>query len=223
MEILFIILFIVVLIGGFAYSSYLAKKRREAMAALAAELGLEFRPARDYGLASRFGFLNKLAQGSNRYAYNVLTGIYRGHPVWIFDYHYETHSTDSKGRRRTHHHHFSFFVLKLPKSFPELIIMREGFLSKIAQFMGFDDIDFESAEFSRRFLVRSPDKKFAYDICHARMIEYLLDNQDLQIEFEHDSLGLFFGSCLAADSIRSNLERLVKIRELIPDYVLTDR
>ena len=140
-----------------------------------------------------------------------------------FDYHYETRSTDSKGRRKTHHHYFSFFILRLGRSFPELLISPEGFFSKIAQFFGYDDIDFESAEFSRKFVVRSPDKKFAYDFCNARMIEYLLDNRDLQVEVEHDSLALFFGSCLPADAIHPNFERLIQVRELIPDYLFSNR
>ena len=55
------------------------------------------------------------------------------------------------------------------------------------------------------------------------MIEYLLENRDLQVEVEHDSLGLFFGKCLAPDAIKFNLDRLIDIRELIPDYVFTRR
>ena len=39
---------------------------------------------------------------------------------------------------------------------------------------GYQDIKFESAEFSKTFCVRSPDKKFAYDVCNAKMMEYLL-------------------------------------------------
>jgi hypothetical protein len=118
---------------------------------------------------------------SNRYVFNTLSRL-PGHGVTAFDYHYETHSTDSKGHRQTHHHYFSCFLLHLPRSFPELVIAREGFFSKVAQAFGYDDIDFESHEFSRKFCVRSPDKKFAYDICNARMMEYLLANDDLTIE-----------------------------------------
>lgn len=223
MEILIFILIAVVIIGGIAYSAYLAHKRREAMAALASSLGLSYQPGKDYHIASRFGFMNKLAQGSNRYAYNIIQGQYKSHSVMVFDYHYETYSTDSKGRRKTSHHYFSFFILGMPKSFPELVISKEGFFSKVAQFFGYDDIDFESAEFSRNFVVRSPDKKFAYDFCNARMIEFLLDNRDLQIEVEHDSLAFFFGSCLSPNNIHGNLDRLVHVRSLIPDYVFSAR
>lgn len=221
MAIFLIIGFIALIIGAMLYSAYLAAKRREAMSELAKMLNLVFRPDRDRTLASRFQFLDKLAQGSNRYAYNVMSGHYQGHPIMVFDYHYETYSTDSKGNRRTSHHHFSFFILRFEARFPELVVSQEGFFSKIAQFFGYDDIDFESAEFSRKFVVRSPDKKFAYDIINARMIDYLLDNQDLQIEVDQDCLALFFHRCLSCEAIEPNLRRLVQVRELFPDYVFS--
>ncbi len=86
-------------LAGVIYSAMAAKKRREELSGMAVRLGLAFSPGEDYELAERFGFLDKLAQGSNRYASNVLSGSYRQNEVLVFDYHYETHSTDSKGNR----------------------------------------------------------------------------------------------------------------------------
>lgn len=210
-----------VVVAGVIFSIIAARKRREVLFELAVRLGLDFSPAHDSQLADGYSFLNKLAQGSNRYAYNVLSGNHHGHPVLAFDYHYETHSTDSKGHRQTHHHNFSFFILRLPKLFPELKIYREGFGSKIAQAFGFDDIDFESAQFSREFCVRSCDKRFAYDVCNSQMIEYLLANRDLNIEIEANALALAFSTCLASEEIEENLERLLQIRQLMPEYLLS--
>jgi len=170
-------------------------------------------------MASRFGFLDKLAQGGNRYAFNVLSGEYQQNPVLAFDYHYETHSTDSKGHHQTHHHYFSFFILLLPRSFPELTIVREGMFSKLAQAFGYEDIDFESAEFSRTFCVRSNDKRFAYDVCNGQMMEYLLVNRDLSIEIEDRALALAFGARLSAAEIETNLNRLLEIRVRLPEYL----
>lgn len=200
---------------------YFAKQRREALAAVAARLGLRFDPAQDHGFDERYRFLDKLRSGSNRYAFNRLFGSYQGRTVELCDYHYETHSTDSKGRRQTHHHYFSFFILTLERSFPELEISKEGFFSKIAQAVGYDDIDFESHEFSRRFCVRSGDKKFAYDFCNARMIAYLLQNPDLCIEIENTALALYFPRRLRPDQIAPNLQRLLQLRQLMPGYLFS--
>jgi hypothetical protein len=214
-------LFALLVIAAVIWGAIAARKRREALANLAARLGLAFAEEKDRELPGRFAFLNRLAQGSNRYAYNVLSGEYQGNQVQAFDYHYETHSTDSKGHQQTHHHHFSFFILLLPRSFPELIITKENVLSKIAQAFGYDDIDFESAEFSRLFCVRSKNKKFAYDFCNPQMIEYLLENQDLAIELEGQALAIGFRTCLDAEQIEMNLDRLAHLRSLMPDYLFT--
>jgi hypothetical protein len=205
---------LVVVVAIFGYIAQ--RKRREAMALLAARLGLRFEPHRDRAMATRFRFLDHLRQGSNRYAFNILSGLYRDKDVTLFDYHYQTGSG-----KNTQHHYISFFILRLPVFFPELKIGSEGFFSKIAQAVGYDDIDFESHEFSRKFCVRSKDKKFAYDVCNARMIEYLLANPDLTVEIEQDSLALSFGRRLAPEQIEGNLNRLIAVRSLMPDYLFT--
>lgn len=219
--ILVFILIAALVIAAMIYGALAAKKRREALAALAGRLGLRFDPDEDYGLAERYEFLDHLAQGDNHYAFNVLSGRYRQNEVLIFDFHYQTYSTDSKGNRTTHHHYFSFFILLLPRSFPELRITKEGLLSKFAQAFGYADIDFESAEFSRSFCVRSKDKKFAYDVCNAQMMEYLLANRDLSLEIERDALALAFDSQLSAEGIETNLQRLLEIRSRLPEYLFT--
>ncbi len=217
------IIFIFILIAVFAivmgYLSHLREKeRREAFQTLAHELGMQYIP-RDGSIPTRYGYLDALRVGTHRYAYNVLAGMWSGHPVQAFDYHYATRSTDSKGRRRTQHHHVSFFVLEQELDSPELRIYAEGFFSKLGQMLGFDDIDFESVEFSRAFCVRSEDKKFAYDICHARMMEYLLDHRDLSIEIEGPCVAIGFPTRLAVEDIPGRLDQLVEVRNLFPDYL----
>ncbi len=210
----FIVIFAVVAVLGYISSL----KRREAMAAMAARLGLHFSPGKDRDMARRYRFLDKLRRGSQRYAFNVLSGSYQGHEVLLFDYHYKTGSG-----KNTHHYYISFFILRLPVLFPELIIAPEGIFSKIAQAVGYDDIDFESHEFSRKFCVRSKDKKFAYDVCNARMIEFLLSNTDLGIEIENRVMAISFTSRLAPEQIEPNLNRLITVRSLLPDYLFTGR
>ena len=210
----FVALFIV--IGVFGYIS--SMKRRQAMMALAARLGLRFYYQKDRDMPRRYRFLDKIRAGRDRYAFNILTGSYRDNDVTIFDYHYKTGSG-----KDTHHHYLSFFLLNLPVSFPELVIVKEGIFSKIGQALGYDDIDFESHEFSRKFCVRSKDKKFAYDVCNAQMIEYLLSNNDLSIEIEDNVLAISFNRRLSLEHIEPNLNRLIKVGSLLPDYLFSRR
>lgn len=218
-----IIILVILLVIGLAIFSYLQeKKRREALQAIALQLGFSFSPDKDHSFADQYGFLNHMDDGSNRYACNIMQGTANdGSSCSIFDYHYETHSTDSKGRRTTHHHYFSIFTLILPKSFPELEIKPEGLFSKLGQALGFDDIDFESMEFSKRYQVKSDDKKFAYDFCNAQMIDCLLRQQDLIIEVESNVLAITFEGRLALDAIIPGYERLLLIRSLMPQYLFS--
>jgi hypothetical protein len=217
---LIIVLFIAIAIASIVFGLIATTKRRQAMRDLAAKLGLNFYSAKDKSIACQYNFLNELRQGHNRYAYNILSGKYRDHEVKIFDYHYQTGSGGD-----SHHYNISFFMLQMPKVFPELTIGPEGIFSKISQSLGYGDIDFESHEFSRKFCIRSKDKKFAYDFCNAQMIEYLLSNSYLYltIEVESNILAISFSSMLSPEEIESNLERLIQIRSLMPNYLFERR
>jgi len=208
----FVAIFIVVAI----MAHLAAQKRRQEMAALATRLGLRFDPSKRRDLARQYEFIDRMRAGRNRYAFNILSGHYQGHDVLVFDYHYKTGSG-----KNTHHHYLSFFILRLPISVAELTIGPEGFFSKIAQAVGYDDIDFESHEFSRKFCVRSRDKKFAYDVCNAQMIEYLLAHPDLTIEMDRDTLAISFARRLKLEQIEPNLQRLIQVRSLLPEYLFS--
>lgn len=216
MDIVIVIAIAVAIIAAIVFSQIMAARRRDALAALADRLGLHFDEDKNHDLADHLSFLDRLDQGSNRYAYNRLGGTYQGHEVMAFDFHYKTGSG-----KNTKHHHIAVMTLLLPRAFPELIISPEGFFSKIAQSLGYDDIDFESAEFSRTFCVRSPDKKFAYAVCHTGMMEYLLAHSDLVMEFEGNALALFFDATLEPEEIEPRLRQLVEIRRLMPDYLFS--
>lgn len=218
MQPLIIVVFIGIAIAGIVVSAILARQRRDAMRQVAARLGLLFDPGRDRVLPKQYRFLDKLRQGSGRYAFNILSGRYRDHDIKAFDYHYRTGSG-----KNTQHHYISFFMLGLPKAFVELKIGPEKFFSKVAQAFGYDDIDFESHEFSRKFCVRSSDKKFGYDVCNAKMIEYLLANDDLTIEIEGFILAISFNRRLSVEQIEPNLNRLIQVRSLLPSYLFSGK
>jgi hypothetical protein len=52
---------------------------------------------------------------------------------------------------------------------PSLLIRREDIGDKLIGGLGFDDIDFESEEFSRDFWVKSDNRRHAYGVIHPRM------------------------------------------------------
>jgi hypothetical protein len=209
------LLVVLVVIPAAIYQYIAARKRREGLFELAARLNLNFDPRHDCLIPERFFFLKQFTQGENRYASNVLSGSYRQNEILAFDYHYVTGS----GKNRQEHN-FSFFILLMRgTAFPQLTIRREGFLDRVGELFGLEDIKFESAEFSKAFCVRSPDKKFAYDVCNPAMMEYLLANRDLSVEIETYVIALAFNSRLAVGQFEPNLQRLAEIRARLPQYL----
>lgn len=211
-------LVLVLAIGLMIYNYKLEEKRRADLVGLAGSLGLRFSPERDHVTGGRFACLNPLNKGDNRYAYNVISGHCRGHELTLFDYHYQIRSYSR--RSRTRHYHLTVLSLELPVSLPELVIAPEGILSKVAQTLGYDDIDFPSKEFSDAFCVRSRDKIFAFDVCSLPLIEWLMQNRDLHIEIDRNTLALLFFQTLPADRMQENIDRLFKLRSLLPGHLL---
>lgn len=175
-----------------------AQQRRDELAALANEFALQFHPARDRQHDNLYRHFEIFRRGDNRTAFNTLIGehTFNNHRMGVKagDFRY-TVTTGSGKDRKTTTYTFSYLIIHLPfLKTPDLLIRPEHFFDKIAGVFSSKDIDFESEEFSRRFMVASPDRKFAYDICHPRMIEFLLKTRPPAIDIEHARLCLADGS-----------------------------
>lgn len=202
------------------------KARAEELAYKARDLGMSFDARQHPGMVARYRFLDRfrgLSGGTDENCLNVIAGEFENRQVTLFDYHYVTSAGSvwwwSPSWKR--HCFFSFVILSFSSepNFPELTIAREGFLSKIAQTVGYRDIDFESHEFSRRYVVRSGDKKFAYDFCNAKMIDYLLDKPIMSVEVEKHVLALVFDDQHDSGLVDFHLRHVAKMRSLMPNYL----
>jgi len=195
------------------------RSRRRGLRDLTARLGFEsFSPGRDDEFTRKWDFLHRLTHiGEDHFAFNLLRGTYHGQSLFIFDFSYMT-----GGSKSPQEHVGTMFLLIFKKTFPHLTIGPENLEVKFAEACGVaNDIKFESSEFSRKYCVRSPDKKFAYDICNPQMIDYLLANPRLKIEIQGPCLLLAFEPQLPVEQIEFNLQRLVQIRSLMPNYLFT--
>lgn len=182
---------------------------------VALKLRLKFNPEITREIQPQLAFINRLQYGRQHHALNVFRGGFQKQKIVIFDFRYEVDTADGKRLEEP----YSFYTLELPHSFPEVTVYKEGLLSKVFQATGHNDLDFESYAFSHKFRVRSSDPKFAYDFCNARMIEYLLENTDLSIEIDRNILCVSFNKPLRFEEVEPNLERLLKIRSLMPNYL----
>ena len=163
-----------------------AKKRREGFAALAAARGWAYTERDDRWTETFSG--SPFGQGHNRRAANVLTGQYEGRGFVAFDYVYYTteHSTDAQGHATTREesHRFGVVALDVGAMFPPLAVSPEGMFGRMIGRITGRDIELESEDFNRAFTVTCPDRKFASDVLHPRMMEFLLAHPESAFRFD---------------------------------------
>ncbi len=223
-----ILVFLIFLAIGLAllYLGYLQQqKRRQELSSLAIQLGWQFDSSHDSSHEDRYPQFNIFRRGHSRYAYHTLRGQFeiaeKSWPVVMGDYHYRITSGSGKNRS-THTYRFSYLILELPHLRScDLMIRQEGVLDKLAGMIGFDDIDFESVEFSDRFHVKSSEKKFAYDVLHPQMMEFLLDGNPPDIDIARRACCLYTGnSCWSPGKFIAILNWADKFFRLWPRYLI---
>lgn len=214
--ILLVLLLVPVLI---AWGVYRASQRRKELGQWAARRGWRFSRERDRSLDDRYPEFDCLRRGSNRFGYNFVIGQSERRRVACFDYRYTTQSGSGKHRSSTNHT-FSAVIVRATVPLKPLTIRREHLFDKLGSFFGFDDIDFESAEFSRRFCVKSPDRKWAYDVLHARAIEFLLGAEQFNLEFDAQGHVIAWrADTWKPDEFEQAIGVVEGILDRLPDYV----
>jgi hypothetical protein len=114
-------------------------------------------------------------------------------------------------------------ALRVPIDFEPMDFRPLGVTDALDTFLGMHGIEFESAEFNKRYFVTCENQKFAFDLVHPELIEYLMSVPGIRLQlggpFIMASKEGFFESKELRD-IKQMLERFV---EIIPDYVKQDR
>ena len=226
-QVVMIVVFLIIAVVGMYFGHKAAKKRRSDLLALSGRMGLSFSEGHDSYHDEEFGHFELISRGFGRSANNTLSGGVKvgGQPmrVKMGDYKYKTREGSGKNRR-TVTHRFSYCIVMLPwEGMPGVLIRREGFFDKISSAFGFDDIDFESGEFSKKYFVKSPNKKLAYDICHPRMIEWLLETEPAVVDMERGRLCMTEGSRVwKVERFEYTLGWVDRFIEQWPDFVVKD-
>jgi hypothetical protein len=213
-----IVIFIAVTVVALLASWFAAQQRRKALAAWAAAHGLAFDPETNDGVENEFPDFECFRRGSGRRAYNCMVGTWGGRAFLAFDYRYTTGS----GKNR-HTHTFSAVILRSPVPLRPLYIRPEGLFDKVAAFFGAEDINFESAEFSRKFFVKSPDRKWAYDVIHPRTIEFLLASPVFTIQFSPTDALAFHDEAFSPETFEAAAEVLAGVLDRMPEYLVREQ
>jgi len=193
---------------------WLRARRRNELSAWAESHGLSFDAAHDASYDERYAGFGCLRRGHSRHAYNVMSGEWEGHPVEAFDYRYVT----GHGKNRSTHH-FSAVVVDVGFPVKALRIRPEGLFDRVTELLGADDIDFESAEFSRQFHVKGEDRRWAFDVLHQRTMAFLLSMPRFSLQFADHEVIAWRGRRFAPATFAAALRVAIGIIDRLPPYV----
>lgn len=204
-----------------AVGSYLLKqKRKEDMAAFASRYGFVYTPHSPPGLLA-YGF-PLLHKGDGRGAENGVVGTWKDMPFKAADYWYYTESTDSQGHRSKSYSRFSVAVIEMDAWLPDIAIHRENVFTLLGDKIGLKDIEFESEEFNRTVQVKARDRKFAFELVDARMMQWLLSCDD-RFGFEvHGKAVLVYSKRLKPNEMLPLIATLKEFEERVPRLVWTN-
>ncbi|MGD0551667.1 MAG: hypothetical protein ABSB25_03340 [Sedimentisphaerales bacterium] len=215
---LVIVVIVVIAVLFIIYRFFASYKRRQELANWALSKGLFFIAGKDSSFDSKYPGFDCLQKGHDRYACNVIKGDFAGREFVGCDYHYVTGYGKS-----SREYDISLVIIKSPILLEPLLIRPETFSDKLAELVGFSDIDFESAEFSKKFYVKSPDKKWAYDIIHPRMMEFLMNSPEFSIQFDSLSVIVYRDTRFSPAEFEDAANLANGIFERIPDYVVQNQ
>lgn len=207
---------VVVGIATVGVFSYLAnKKRREALFTWSAQKGWRMRTHGVKYVHRNYPFLKVFDKGHSRQSSNVIEGDIEGHPLVLMDYQYVTGSGKNCST-----HNFGLVILQLPHAVLPLSIRRESVFDKVGEFFGGGDIDFESSEFSRKFYVTSSDRKWAYDVIHPRVMDYLLTAPPHSVCYGGHEIAIMKKGQFNLESYDEAIVMAAELHRLMPDFLV---
>ncbi len=211
----FILLFLAFGVVVAVFSFRADRKRRRLLRSWAKSQGLALNEATTRGWEREFPAFKLFERGDSRHTALHLEGTVDGRRVRCLDYRYNTGS--GKNRRR---HRYGVVLIDTGTPVIPLAIRREHLGDRIGDFFGQQDINFESAEFSRRFHVSSADRKWAYDVIHAGTIDYLMTLPPVTIAFGFAEIAVWRPGALEAGKAHEDLKIARRMLDLIPADVL---
>jgi hypothetical protein len=191
------------------------RKRTESIALVAQSMELEFSDSDIFNIPKHYDGYPYIGEGYNRCSFNVIYGKHRGYEIKAFDHEYYFNDTTVNYRK------FSTVVIDTGCCFSTLLVRPEGVCYKYAGALGFinDDINFESDEFNRSFYVNSEDKKFAYDVLHPRMMNFLLANKEWCFQMVQGSIILCLERVFTPEEFRNGINFLYNLVEHLPEHL----
>ena len=186
-------------------------RRLKTVMAVARLKGLRFLHKDDRNIPQRYSEFICLRQGKKQWAFNLLEGKWDGWPVLAFDYHYSI-----RFRKRDRHHYFSAVILDTEIPLKPLLILADRKSWQLAREFGFQEMQFDSAEFSSDFIVRTADKEWAQEVLNSDVIQFLLNSPRFSIQFNERRVIVFHNELMEHKDYKSAVGVITGILERLP-------
>ena len=162
--------------------------------------------------------------GDSRRARDIVWGTLGGRPFETFAYSYETHTTDSQGRRSTTSHAFQITWVPLPGPVETVRLTSDNALMRGLTHLGARDLDVESHEFNQQWKVWFADERAAHAIFTPRMIERFLrpDVGGRAFTFEGSALVGISPQVSDLGDLPLVVAALHSIVDLVPQFLFDD-
>lgn len=207
--------FVLLIAGLIVFQFIQAQRRREALVAWADGEGWTY-AEKDRQLHRRYGAIHPFTTGGSRHSRHVLRGEVDGATCIIHQYQYTVQAGKS-----SHTHYIRCAALEMPLDGHGLDIQPEHLGHKIVDALGGEDIDFASDAFSRAFWVKCPDRRFAYDILHPDMQEWLMGRR-VRWQWHGRILLRTENGRLDPRSVEAARDALAGFRERLPRHLLAE-
>ncbi|QDU94448.1 hypothetical protein [Lignipirellula cremea] len=183
--------FILVAIGVGAlifYGIRAEKKRKEAVAQIASDLGLIYYEQGHDSLQQALESFELFNTGRSRRITNMIYGDTESEQVGVFDYTYRTGS----GKNSSTHNQTVVFIQSPQLELTGFSMSPENFLHRIATAFGYTDINFDTHPlFSKAFLLRGADEEAVRRTFKPSLLEFFEARKGVSVEGNGNRL-IFF-------------------------------
>lgn len=206
-------LIVLIVLAGLVAAVVTGVRRTRQVKEFAEQRGWEF-IGTDRSLPRTFPRVAPFGIGSDRRASDTLRYNVRGRHGYSFTY---TYTTGSGEDETTHTHHV--VSLDLPHPLPRLVLRPETTMSRMGKLIGMQDVQFESEDFNRAWIVQSEHLPGAHDILHPRMMEWLLQVQPRNIVIEDETMYVWSRGQQVLEIIEPWIRFMLDFEDLIPAFV----
>ncbi len=205
-----IVLGVVLFIGAIIYFSWLhEKKRREALEAVATEMGLEYKKDGDVSLQDQLDGFKLFSNGRSRKLDNLIVGETDEVRIALFDYRY----TVGSGKHRSTPRQTVASLQSASLVIPDFSMRPEGMFDRIGGMIGFQDVNFDThPTFSKMFVLKGNNEEAVRQCFTPAVLEFFEQRKGISVEADHGRL-IFFrpNKRLKADEFRDLLGQAYEV------------